>query len=510
MTMTETSGSPTLEFKPVDLKAHLEVCRLFRIDTHGCHSGSAEHLDQSNGEWSEGYAAWLRQRATNLPGCLVHLWAEDQIIGQIEMGRLASDHSIGYVNLFYLIPERRGQGLGRLLEAYAWTFLSGLGCQALRLSASPTHLPAWYFYQRGGWIDLGRREGHPDVHLLHKEGSDDSAGAPGVINPDDYLETEFGREFTPERNRQAWELAYARLNEELAEGKKGALLYVVMGVQGAGKSRWVSENPGRLGPQAVVFDAALPARRHRLRVLSIAREHGVPVIGIFVQASLELALARNARRSLDKQVPQAALESVFSLLEAPVRDEGFIWTQVIKQASLPAALQTARLRLVTPDPDLAAQLASALNASYELHRDFLLWAKPHWTLLDTQATLQRGRDDFADATAEKKYFLLDRGEAPAVVGCVGLRPMAGGAAGYEIGYWVSQVHANQGLMKEALSALVSKLSEHTLRLTTSSANLASQRLAEAVGFELIQTIPDARTSGRYGVCDTLVYLRGAT
>ena len=88
--------------------------------------------------------------------------------------------------------------------------------------------------------------------------------------------------------------------------------------------------------------------------------------------------------------------------------------------------------------------------------------------------------------------------------------MAGGAAGYEIGYWVSQVHANQGLMKEALTALVSKLSGHTLRLTTSSANLASQRLAEAVGFELIQTIPDARTSGRYGACDTLVYLRGAT
>jgi RimJ/RimL family protein N-acetyltransferase len=62
-------------------------------------------------------------------------------------------------------------------------------------------------------------------------------------------------------------------------------------------------------------------------------------------------------------------------------------------------------------------------------------------------------------------------------------------------------------MKEALTALISKLSGHTLRLTASSANLASQRLAEAVGFRLIQTIPDARTSGRCGVCDTLAYLR---
>jgi RimJ/RimL family protein N-acetyltransferase len=57
--------------------------------------------------------------------------------------------------------------------------------------------------------------------------------------------------------------------------------------------------------------------------------------------------------------------------------------------------------------------------------------------------------------------------------------------------------------------LVSKLSGHTLRLTASSANLASQRLAEAAEFEHIKTIPDARTSGRYGVCDTLVYQRAA-
>jgi ribosomal protein S18 acetylase RimI-like enzyme len=329
--MTEHHLTSAFAFRPVDLDAHLDVCQRFRIDTHICAFGSAEGFHKPDGRGPESYAVWLREKATKLPGCLVHLWQGERIVGQIEMGRLASDPAIGYVNLFYLIPELRGQGWGSLLEAYAWTFLSGLGCQALRLSASPTNLPAWHFYQRGGWVDLGRREDHPDVRLLHKEARDDRAGAPRVINPDDYLETEFGREFTPERNRQAWELAYGRLNEELARRQKGTLLYVVMGVQGAGKSRWVSENLGRLGPRAVVFDAALPARRHRHLALSIAKEHGVPVIGIFVQASLELALARNARRSQDKQVPQAALESVFSLLEPPVRDEGFVWTQVIEQ-----------------------------------------------------------------------------------------------------------------------------------------------------------------------------------
>ncbi len=164
----------------------------------------------------------------------------------------------------------------------------------------------------------------------------DAAGAPVVINPDDYLETEFGREFTPERSRQAWTLAYERLSAELAQPKDGVHVYLVMGVQGAGKSRWVSENLGRLGPRAVVFDAALPARRHRERLLEITRAHGAPVIAIFVKAALDLALSRNASRSADKRVPEDAVRSVFGMLEAPVVEEGFVWVhEVDPLASLP-------------------------------------------------------------------------------------------------------------------------------------------------------------------------------
>lgn len=185
---------------------------------------------------------------------------------------------------------------------------------------------------------------------------------PLVINPDDYLETEFGREFTPERNRQAWQLAYARLRHELSQAAKGTHVYVVMGVQGAGKSRWVAENLERLGHGAIVFDAALPARRHRQELLSIARDYAVPVIGILVSAPLELALARNAQRNADKKVPEDALKSVFSMLEPPSEDEGFVWVQTIEQqAPLPTTLQTDRMTLVAPDVALAEKLADALK-----------------------------------------------------------------------------------------------------------------------------------------------------
>lgn len=166
-----------------------------------------------------------------------------------------------------------------------------------------------------------------------------TAGLPIVINPDDFLETESGRQFTPERNRRAWKLAYARLNEALSKAAEGTHVYLVMGVQGAGKSRWVSENHGRLGERAVVFDAALPAQRHREKLLAIARTHQVPVIAVFVKASLELARARNAQRTADKRVPEEALHSVFQMLEPPTQEEGFVWVQTIEQTeSLPASL----------------------------------------------------------------------------------------------------------------------------------------------------------------------------
>jgi RimJ/RimL family protein N-acetyltransferase len=62
-------------------------------------------------------------------------------------------------------------------------------------------------------------------------------------------------------------------------------------------------------------------------------------------------------------------------------------------------------------------------------------------------------------------------------------------------------------MKEALTAMVSGLTDYDLRLTTSSANIPSQRLAQAAGFECIGVIKGDRVSEKFGVCDTLVYHR---
>jgi predicted kinase len=164
----------------------------------------------------------------------------------------------------------------------------------------------------------GSRRGRPvqPPRMIPPEG-------PLVINPDDYLETESGRVYTDERNREAWDRAYADLEAALSAAEPGARLYVVMGVQGAGKTAWISQNAERLGAQAIVFDAAVPARRHRARLLELAARANVPAVGVLVQATLDEALLRNLKRTPDKIVPEEAIRSVHGMLEPPSEQEGF-------------------------------------------------------------------------------------------------------------------------------------------------------------------------------------------
>jgi len=146
---------------------------------------------------------------------------------------------------------------------------------------------------------------------------------PRVFNPDDYLWTSKGRVYTEERSAAAWEQLYAELESLLGVAGPDACFFVVMGVQGGGKTTWIRNNYEALGGSAVFLDAALPGRRHRTRALALARRFSVRTVAVWINAPLERALRQNAQRSLDEVVPESAVRSVFGLLEAPTIREGF-------------------------------------------------------------------------------------------------------------------------------------------------------------------------------------------
>jgi ribosomal protein S18 acetylase RimI-like enzyme len=171
-----------LEFKPIDLTKHAEVCVRFRADSFVVSFGSDAAFHEADGRGAERYLEWLKTRISELPGSCVHIWDDDRIIGQMEIRRSQDHARRGHVNLFYLVPEYRGRGVGQELEAYASRFFAGLGWDAARLTVSSTNIPAVKFYRKHGWIDLGPSEVHPEVQVMEKQ-YQPSGGSDGGFSP---------------------------------------------------------------------------------------------------------------------------------------------------------------------------------------------------------------------------------------------------------------------------------------------------------------------------------------
>jgi predicted kinase len=71
----------------------------------------------------------------------------------------------------------------------------------------------------------------------------------------------------------------------------------------------------------IVVDAANIDRITRMRFIRFAKDYGYEAHAIFVDTSLDAALARNESR--DRKVPEGAVRSYCEKLEVPTESEGF-------------------------------------------------------------------------------------------------------------------------------------------------------------------------------------------
>jgi len=144
-----------------------------------------------------------------------------------------------------------------------------------------------------------------------------------TIDPDDDLDLSGHVEVTVDDVHAAWDRAYAAAAHALVEADDDATLYVVFGLQGAGKSTWVRAHAASLPAPAVVLTGPLPARRHRERAIALAHALGCACVGIWIDTPFEVAAARNAGRSGLRRIPDSTMRQVAGQLEPPSRDEGF-------------------------------------------------------------------------------------------------------------------------------------------------------------------------------------------
>lgn len=155
-----------LEFKPIRLPEFTEICLRFTADAYVCSYGHEDRFRGTDGKGPERYLEWLKAKIDANPATAVHVWRDGVVIGQIELGLFNLDPTIGYVCLYYLVPEARGNGIGEALDRYAREVLRRLGVSAARLSVSPTNSRAISFYKKMGWREIGPYPNRPEVQLM--------------------------------------------------------------------------------------------------------------------------------------------------------------------------------------------------------------------------------------------------------------------------------------------------------------------------------------------------------
>ena len=117
-----------LRFAPIDLELRSRAAVAIRADSFEVSFGSSDEFFEEYGMTGEGYLNHLRSRMADQPGSCVHAWKGDELVGQIELRDGRETPQEGYVNLYYLMPEFRGDGLGRELDDHAmrWFCESGM------------------------------------------------------------------------------------------------------------------------------------------------------------------------------------------------------------------------------------------------------------------------------------------------------------------------------------------------------------------------------------------------
>ena len=157
-----------ITLRSIDLNNPDEFARIIRhrLDTSQVNFGYAEQFWENNTE--ESYMEFLRGRQSTHPQNIALVLENDEIIGQIECGP-AKAEDCGYINLIYVVPEKRGQGRGRLIVQLAEQHLLAQGFTYARLSSSRTNDANTRFYEACGWRCIGDRPNKPGLILWEKQ-----------------------------------------------------------------------------------------------------------------------------------------------------------------------------------------------------------------------------------------------------------------------------------------------------------------------------------------------------
>lgn len=140
-----------MQFEKIDLDQHKEIVLQNRKDSFQVSFGHTADFGEDNV-----YLDWLAEKIKLFPEGFVLVKENGKYIGQLELTvREYEGKEIGYVNLYYLVPNKRGSGRGTKLDQYAKQFFLENRVNEFHLRVVPKNSSAIKFYQKIGMEKMG-------------------------------------------------------------------------------------------------------------------------------------------------------------------------------------------------------------------------------------------------------------------------------------------------------------------------------------------------------------------
>ncbi|MGE7184123.1 GNAT family N-acetyltransferase [Peribacillus sp. NPDC006672] len=137
-------------FRTIDTDKDKDIIIKFRKDSFVVSFGSEDGFGDENS-----YLKQMKERVRKFPDGQVIIEKDQEPIGQMELQiREYEGTEIGYVNLFYLIPEYRSKGLGKELVRYAENFFRQFNVSEYHLRVSPDNQRAIRLYTNSGMMKI--------------------------------------------------------------------------------------------------------------------------------------------------------------------------------------------------------------------------------------------------------------------------------------------------------------------------------------------------------------------
>ncbi len=139
-----------LAFRPACPQGDASILIAFARDLYRESLGSDAGFWHDYGACGEKFPLWIAACAAADPGFAAMLTENGAAIGLVVLG-MSRRKALGHVHHFYVVPERRGQGFGGLLDEYARRTLGRAGASRARLNVAPRNERAIRFYLAQGW-----------------------------------------------------------------------------------------------------------------------------------------------------------------------------------------------------------------------------------------------------------------------------------------------------------------------------------------------------------------------